>query len=618
METVTTKSANSRGLQPRRVKGSRRLWLYIFLAGVVLVAIACLGLAHKAISIRSDLKAAIDISNQVGKKLASGEIDTAADDVRDIKTRVRSADDKAASPLWKAASHLPFIGPNFRTVAEVTLSANELLEWAVDPMVSALIKTPPSSFIHDDGQIDVEAVRTISPVLVDATRALDRSFERLSAIDTSPLILQLGDPVSDAVVKLDNLRIPLTTIASASVIAPNMLGSDEKRSYLVLIQNPAESRSTGGIPGALAVISLEKGRMKFDAQDSAAAIGPLTPSLDVDLEQEKIFTARIGREFQNVNLTPDFPTVGSTSKEMWEKTHAGSVIDGVIALDPIVLSKLLASTGPISFPENTETTALRNLGIPTQLSSKNVAEALLSTVYEKISDPTQQDAYFAHVAELTFAALSSGDTPPERLASAFKDSLDDDRIRVWSAHSEEQAIIAKNVVGGAMNGEDVPGPVFGVYFNDGTGAKMDYYVKRNVQLIETCTLADYGRYTVRVTVTNNAPVDAASSLPAYVTGGGVFGVKPGLIRTNYVMYGPAKSFMESARVNGEPVPVGSGKHGQRPVGIVTQELAPGETAIIEVDFTRVVQDAEPRLSVTPTVQPLSKVVLPKIREESCR
>ena len=48
---------------------------------------------------------------------------------------------------------------------------------------------------------------------------------------------------------------------------------------------------------------------------------------------------------------------------------------------------------------------------------------------------------------------------------------------------------------------------------------------------QTCRQDRRPQYAFEVTLTNTAPADAATSLPAYVTGGGAFGVTPGNIKT---------------------------------------------------------------------------------------
>ncbi|WP_449372204.1 hypothetical protein [Arthrobacter psychrolactophilus] len=156
-----------------------------------------------------------------------------------------------------------------------------------------------------------------------------------------------------------------------------------------------------------------------------------------------------------------------------------------------------------------------------------------------------------------------------------------------------------------------------MYFNDGTGAKMDYYVKRTVQLIQHCSSGGYGEYTARITLTNTAPANAATSLPKYVTGDGVFGVEPGHVATNVIAYGPAQARTQAARVDGKETPAGSFTHADRPVGVLRVDLAPGQTTTVELDFAKVVQSSTAQLDVTPTVQNTKDVILPDEAAKGC-
>jgi hypothetical protein len=45
------------------------------------------------------------------------------------------------------------------------------------------------------------------------------------------------------------------------------------------------------------------------------------------------------------------------------------------------------------------------------------------------------------------------------------------------------------------------------------------------------------------------------------------------------------------------------------VGVVAQQLAPGESKTVEFTFGKIVQHTEPNLVVTPTVQPVKDVIL---------
>lgn len=286
----------------------------------------------------------------------------------------------------------------------------------------------------------------------------------------------------------------------------------------------------------------------------------------------------------------------------------GQHVDGVISLDPVALGYILDATGPVKIT-NPALVALTRSGLPTELSGKNVVQTLLSDVYAKIAEPSLQDAYFAGVAQEIFGALSSGQEGAKGLVEGITRGTAEGRVLLWSGVSDEQAIIATYPLGGSIAGPSVAPTQFGVYFNDGTGAKMDYYVKRTVQLVEECTGDDYGQVKVRITSTNTAPADAATSLPAYVTGGGIFGVPPGTVQTNVVAYGPVQANAESANVDGKKVSFAAHRHANRPVGAVTVSLAPGQSSTVEMTFGKIVQHTPPNLVVTPTVQPVKDVIL---------
>ncbi|BAS10601.1 hypothetical protein AHiyo4_40230 [Arthrobacter sp. Hiyo4] len=139
---------------------------------------------------------------------------------------------------------------------------------------------------------------------------------------------------------------------------------------------------------------------------------------------------------------------------------------------------------------------------------------------------------------------------------------------------------------------------------------MDYYVKRTVQLVKECSKDGYEQTTVRVTSTNTAPSDAATTLPAYVTGGGAFGVPPGSVQTNIVAYGPVQANAESAKLDGQRTDFATYIHSNRPVGVMAIRLAPGESRTVEFTFGKIVQHTEPNVVVTPTVQAVKDVILP--------
>lgn len=579
--------------------------------GLLCVCAAAAGiLAHQVAQVQSELEQTVSLVPQLRADLGGENYEGAQQTFDQMQHRIAAAQTTVTGPLWKAASAFPIAGRNFSAVSEVVVSADDIGSRAVAPLLGQYESLGVKGLTPIDGKIDVEQLQEATPTISTAANTVKLSYERIASIDRSKLMPQIAEPIRSATEQLQEVSDVLDDVSSAARLLPAMLGANDPRDYLLLVQNNAEARATGGIPGALVTLHTDNGLITMGNQSSASALGAFTPPLAVDPEQEALYTARLGAQMQNVNLTPDFPTAAFTAKRMWEQRHNGQSIDGVIALDPIVLSHLLEATGPVVLTDPEVIDLIRETSLPKSLTTENVVSTLLSDVYGQIEDPATQDAYFAAVAGQVFAAFTNGQGDGGQLMKALATSVQEGRLYLWSAQSDEQDIVASTALAGSVAGVDGGGSAIGVYFNDGTGAKMDYYAKRTVQLQQTCRSDGYSNYTVRLNISNTAPLDAASTLPPYVTGDGVFGVDPGRIRTNYVVYGPAQAFVEAATVDGAPVPIGSGRHGQRPVGTVALELGPGQTAEMDILFSRVVQDDISRLDVTPGLEEPEKMVLP--------
>ncbi|MFF2316493.1 DUF4012 domain-containing protein [Arthrobacter sp. NPDC058097] len=453
---------------------------------------------------------------------------------------------------------------------------------------------------------DLKPLQQAAPSVSVAAHAVSASAERLERIDASKLLPQVGEPLTKTREQLQMVTGALNASADAAQIAPGMLGVRGPRSYLLMIQNNAEARASGGIPGALAVLTFNGGKLKLSSQSSAGDIAVMSPALPVDSEQQRIYSSRLGKYIQDVNLTPDFPTAASTAQTMWERSR-GQRLDGVVSVDPVTLGYILDATGPVRL-SSPELADLAKTGLPTQLNGENVVPTLLSDVYAKIKDPKLQDAYFAGVAKEVFAALSMGKGDAEGLIRGITRGTSEGRVLLWSSTATEQAVLSKYAVSGSIEGPSLSPAEFGVYFNDGTGAKMDYHVQRTVQLVKECPADGYSQVKVRVTSANTAPEDAATSLPDYVTGGGAFGVPAGSVQTNIIAYGPVQSNVEEVFVGGKKTAFASQRHAGRPVGTVTVRLAPGQSSTVEFSFGKIVQHTDPVVAVTPTVQALKDVI----------
>lgn len=495
----------------------------------------------------------------------------AADTVAVIGEDTAQARELTTDPIWRAAEALPWVGPQLAAVSTMTMAVDDVAGSALTPLVEVAGTFDVDALRPQDGRLDLAPFTTIQDAAATSAAELVDATAAVAAIDRDALLPPVRDAVGDLSALLTETRDGAGAVARATALLPAMLGADGPRTYLLLFQNNAEWRSLGGITGAVAAIHTDDGALSLSAQGSSSDFPRYDDAvLPLDDEVLGIYGTRPGRYIQNVTQVPDFAISGALAQEMWER-ETGETVDGVIAVDPVALSYLLEATGPVTLPTGDELTA------------ENAVDLLLNEVYFRYEIPAEQDAFFAAAAAAVFQAVADGDGDPAALLSALTRAGDEHRLLLWSAHEEDQALLADTTLAGGLPTTDDDTARFGVFLNDGTGSKMDYYVTAETAIgWDTCMVdeagAAQGEATVSVTLTNTAP-DAP--LPDYITGGGGFGVPAGTARTVGYLYLPEGWELIDAEIDGD-VGFGGGTHDGRRVLTFELDLESGEQASVFV------------------------------------
>ncbi|WP_217183470.1 DUF4012 domain-containing protein [Streptomyces sp. AC495_CC817] len=547
----------------------RRRWLRWVIGLFVTILLVAIGwVTVRGIGAVSDLQRVAASSTALKTAIGSGDLERAATLSERIAHDAASARDLTSDPVWHAFGFVPWLGPNFSAVSQVAEIADAVAADALTPVLTAASDLDLSSLGLSNGAIDLTPFAEIAPPLADASATLSSAQERAAAIDADATLPPLADAVRQMRSAVTEAATVVGSLHGASVLLPTMLGAQEPRNYVVAMQNNAEVRSSGGIIGALALLHAENGRITLSTQASTRDFPALDTALPLSDATTALFEDRPGRYLQNITNIPDFTEAAPLLATRWQDKF-GTAVDGVIAVDAVMASHLLAATGPLT------------LG-PFTADEDTVVGQLLSEIYAAVPDPAAQDAVFAQAATALFgAALSTAE--PRALVSALAASAEEGRIRIWSAHDEEEKLLAASSLGGALPVDGPSGTSVGVLFNDTTGGKMDYYMEADITTaIGTCE----GRPTtqVRVTWTNDAPADAATSLPPYVTASGWYGVPAGSVRTLVAVYGPEGATPSHIDRDGAEESVQTTLLGTRSVVQHDVLLAPGESTTITVEY----------------------------------
>ncbi len=535
----------------------------------MVLLLLCVGwVVVRGLSAVTHLQAVKASASQLRADVTAGDLASATAETRSLAEHAASARDLTADPIWRAFEIVPWLGSDFTTLREVSQIADDIAADGVEPILTASERIDLKGFGLHDGAIDLAPFAKAQKPLSAAATAFARASADVGRIDTGALLPPLADAVSELRSTVDEANGIVGALHDAASLIPSMLGGDGPRTYVIAMLNNAELRSDGGIVGALAVVQADHGSLSIAGQASTADFPALADPLPLSASTTALFGDGPGRYIQNISSIPDFAEAAPLLATRWQDRF-GSRLDGVVAIDTVVAKHLLRVTGPQQVGQF-------------RLDSDNVLHTLLSDVYRLVPDPRAQDAVFAGVAGRLFTAvLHSQD--PRALITAMADAAEENRIRLWSAHDDEQRIIAASALGGALPRDTVGHPHVGVLINDTTGGKMDYYAKASITV---ATGVCHGDPTTRVSVTwtSTAPADAASSLSEYVTGGGHYGVEPGSIGTRIAVYGPAGATPTNIRRDGVEENVQTADLDGR---IAIQHgfvLTPGASSTITVDY----------------------------------
>ncbi|MGA1256460.1 MAG: DUF4012 domain-containing protein [Candidatus Nanopelagicaceae bacterium] len=401
---------------------------------------------------------------------------------------------------------------------------------------------------------------------------IQRSAERLSGnFDVVSSDLKL--PIIRWFVRLADLDFASIDREISAVIAgsPQLLGYLYPQQYLVVTQNSAEARGTGGILGALAIVEFDKGNFKV-LQANSNVIFPSERRTPIDMPKE--FVDLYGYDpgiFQNSNLSPHFPYGAEIWMALWERKYGGR-LDGVIAVDPTALSFILKSTGPVKLDDGEV------------ITSKNVVYKTLSEAYKRFEDDNvARKEYLVRMMKAVFAKIERREFEELNFAHQIKRAILANRLLVYSRDVATQKKLAPTKLAGHMSLN--PNNEFRAVIKNTDASKLDYYIERSVKIESVeCNNESLGR----ITVTVRNVLESGEGLPAYVLTRADKG-KPsdyvkGQHRFELFLYGPSFSSFSGGTRRGSGELGGVGVERNRPVLVTDIDLKPGETEVVSAEF----------------------------------
>jgi hypothetical protein len=485
-----------------------------------------------------DLQAAESSANELRSTLDDGSSAGRDRVVAELQASARSARDRTDGPLWGALTHLPLVGDDVRGVRALGTSLDTL---ATDGLPPLLEVTDGLDGVTSDGRIDLDAVAALDRPVGDANQALQAARSDVDALDTSGYAGPLKSRFRRYVDLVTSAARGLAAGEKAVEVLPSMAGADGPRDYLLVFQNNAEIRATGGMPGSWALVHADAGELSIQRQGTAGDFGGerSSPVLPLSSAELAVYDRQLGTYFQDANFTPDFPRAAQLWSARWDERFPDTQLDGVLSVDPVAMSYLLRGTGPIDVQGQT-------------LTAANLVDAVLSRPYLEL-EPEQQDALFAAVARALFDGITHDLASPVEFVAGLDRAAREGRFLVEPFDRHVRTVLQHSTIRGALTSDDGQTPHVDLALNDATGSKMSYYLRYWTD-VDATGCAD-GRQALTGSITFKQAIDPrdAAELPESVTGTGDFGTERGSQLVLLRLYGPFGGSFNSIRMDGKAV-----------------------------------------------------------------
>ncbi len=343
---------------------------------------------------------------------------------------------------------------------------------------------------------------------LDNARALKKEINKIDVNNLPSEYQSRFLEIADKIDKLpDNLSLVVDNIDELKVV----LGSGRDKRYLIIFQNNAEMRGSGGFLGSYALADFREGKIRKLEVPGGGSYDTEAGLTEKIKAPEPLWLVNPQWHFWDANWWPDFPTTAKNLMWFYEKSD-GPTVDGVISVTPSVVEKLLTVTGPIdmtkdyglvitadNFWQQVELTAERDNLV------KNNPEAVSHLPVGEQNKPKKI------IGDLTVKIL---EVLPQKLdknnliklLSIFEDSLASKQIMFYFNDSNLEEKVVERNWGGKMS--EAPLDYLMVTNTNIAGAKTDRVIKEKISHKTLITLDGTMIDTVTITRTHTAAKNA--------------------------------------------------------------------------------------------------------------
>jgi hypothetical protein len=545
-----------------------RLWLiggavFLILVGLLVwLGFSWLGTYRQAQLVQSDV-------TTLRTALTDRNWQDVPEQVRTVKASADELTTRSNDVPWRLLSGMPVVGASATALTDLSRALSGVAG-AAEPLTPYAERLVNGQIRKPDGSIDLVAMQEVAPLLDRLAERMTSASVRLGGIEVSKIRPEIGSPLLQFRNEITDALPAVTAATEIATWMPGLLGADGERTWLVMLQNPAEMRGSGGLIGGFALMTARDGELDLVDTGTSSDLSQFRIPLDGAPADVRDTWGESLSNWASFNPSPHFPTTAALAAAGMQAM--GQPIDGVIAVDPEAVAAMLQITGPVTAMGKTVT-------------ADDVARFFTVDAYSEYLDSQERDDVSMALVEATFEALLAANWRAEDLLDAMRRPVEERRVLAWSVDEAEADWLATTALGGWL--PDEPGSVIAVTFNNLGGNKLDAFLTTEVDYEPgRCPTNSFQRSAVRVSMLNDPPAGLPDANYGFfdLQRVEVPDAPKGTNRLLVQVYAPVGANYQRSRLDGVDVPMYVGRERNRPMWWTNIDFAPGQERTLDVEF----------------------------------
>jgi len=325
---------------------------------VILLVLGYLFVYRPIVNIKAKANIVLASAKDMKTIFAKNDIELLKTRLDDFSNKYQNLEKAAKSIYW--ASFIPYVSDlkNGLVAGNYLIKAAKETVTTIEPYADLIgFKKGEKSFSEKSAEDRLQTavltldkmVQKVDPIAQD----LDLAGKSIAKINPKRYPKKIGKLIlRDKIINVKDQFEGMTELfVNAKPLIkklPEILGSKEEKTYLILYQNDKERRATGGFLTFYAIFKIRNGKMTIYRSDDIYSLDATIA--DHPAAPPEIITYHKGVSkfyLRDSNLSPDFVQSIKLFESLYSKSGAKVKYDGIIALDSKILVDMLTIFGDV-------------------------------------------------------------------------------------------------------------------------------------------------------------------------------------------------------------------------------------------------------------------------------